>query len=139
MNKKTMFAGAAIALALVGLAIAGGPDFGRGLWFQHPAIFPPTQTIGSGGTITANACGGTKRITAASAVTTDTTNTIDAPATGNAGCTMDIINVGPNTITLDSNTNFPTQNTVDVVLASSGTVRVTSTGTFWKKEFWTQY
>lgn len=137
--KKTLLAAGLGVVALVGLAIAGGPDFGRGLWFQHPAIFPATQTIGAAGTITADACGGLKRIDSTAARTTDTTNTITAPSSSNTGCVMDIVNIGAHTITLDSNALFPTANDVDVVLNSSGSVRVYSDGSIWKKAFWTNY
>lgn len=67
---------------------------------------PATQTVASGDTITANACGSVKRVSADGSVTTDTTNTFDAPESGNAGCVMVVCNVGSNTITLDDNTNF---------------------------------
>jgi len=42
-----------------------------------------TQTIAAGGIIAADSCGATKRITAAGAVTTDTTNSLTAPAAAN--------------------------------------------------------
>lgn len=139
MKKNILIAGA-VLVALAGLVYAGGPDFGRGLWFQHPVLFPAAQTIGAGGTITADACGGIKRITSTAARTTDTTNTFTAPSSSNAGCSMQVNNVGPYTITLDANANFPWQNNVDVVLQSSGSVNVWSDGSIWRHQaVWTNY
>ncbi|HMN67116.1 MAG TPA: discoidin domain-containing protein [Bdellovibrionales bacterium] len=90
-----------------------------------------TQTIGAGGTITANACGGIKRITATAARTTSTSNTFTAPAGANAGCCMDVINVGSFNITLDNNSNFYSAGAANVVLGARDTVRVCSDGTAW--------
>lgn len=94
---------------------------------------PAAETIAAAATITANACGGVKRITAASAVTTNTTDTFTAPAAANSGCVMDVVNVGANAITLDYNANFHAAGAANVVLGSSETVRVASTGSggFW--------
>lgn len=94
---------------------------------------PAAETVGAAGTITADACGGIKRITSTAARTTNTTDTFTAPAAGNAGCLMDIINVGGFAITLDYNANFHAAGAADVVLGSSDTVRVGSTGAsgFW--------
>ena len=89
---------------------------------------PAAQTISSGNTITANACGTLKLITAAGAVTTDTTNTFTAPAIANEGCIMWVINTGANTITLDANANFKTTGGLDVVLTADDVLPVASTG-----------
>lgn len=89
---------------------------------------PTAQTIAAEGTITADACGGVKRITAAGEVTTNTTNTFTAPAAANAGCCMDVINVGSNAITLDTNVLFISAGGANVVLGEGDTVRVCSTG-----------
>ena len=139
MKKNLLIVGALI-LAAAGAVIAGGPDFGRALWFQHTALYPATQTITAGATITADACGGVKRISAASAATTSTSNSFTAPSALNSGCVMDVINVGPAPITIDSNAIFPTKNAADAVLDSSGTIKVVSVGSYWMKVgMWTQY
>jgi len=65
---------------------------------------PAVQTIATGDTIKADACGSTKPVSAAGAVTTSTTNTFEVPNGGNSGCIMAVCNVSANTITLDSNT-----------------------------------
>jgi len=92
-------------------------------------VTPPTaQTIAAGNTITDNACGTIKKITSAGAVTTDTTNTFTAPAAGNDGCCMDVVNVGSNNITLDNNANFFSAGGADVVLGANDSARVCSTG-----------
>lgn len=91
-------------------------------------VMPAVETIGAAGTITADACGTIKRITATAARTTSTTDTVTAPAAANAGCLMDILNVSTNTITLDYNVLFNSAGAADVVLGSSDTVRVGSTG-----------
>lgn len=91
-------------------------------------FLPPTETIAAGGTITADACGGIKRITATAARTTDTTNTFAAPAAANAGCAMDVVNISTDAITLDANLLFNGAGAANVVLGSSDTVRVISTG-----------
>lgn len=98
---------------------------------------PTAQTIAAGNTITADACGGVKRITAAGVVTTSTTDTFTAPAAANAGCAMTVCNVGANAITLDANTNFRTSGTDgatpggDVVVGEFACVPVASDGTRW--------
>lgn len=89
---------------------------------------PAAQTIEAGNTIAANACGTIKIITSAGDVTTNTTNTFTEPAATNAGCCMDVINTGANTITLDVNTNFVSAGAANVALGAGDTVRVCSTG-----------
>lgn len=86
------------------------------------------QTIAAGGTIAANACGTIKRISSAGVVTTDTVNTFTAPAAANAGCTMYVINVGANNITLDANANFVSPGGADVVMTPNDAILVGSTG-----------
>lgn len=97
------------------------------------AVFlpPSSQTIAAGNTVSADACGGIKQITAAGAVTTDTTNTFTAPAVSNSGCVMHVCNVGSNTITLDNNANFVSVGAADVTLTASDCVLVGSNGTDW--------
>lgn len=82
------------------------------------------QTIGAGNTVTADVCGGIKRINSSGAVTTDTTNTFTAGAAWTLGCCMDVVNSGGNNITLDSNANFRSNGAADVVLGTYDTVRV---------------
>ncbi len=97
--------------------------------FRGPV--PIAETIASAATITADACGGMKRITNPSAVTTGTTNTFTAPAAGNAGCGMFVINVGTSTITLDTNANFKSAGAANVALAANDAVGVMSDGSAW--------
>lgn len=92
---------------------------------------PSAQIISSGGTITSNACGTIKRITAAGAVTTSTTNTFTAPASSQTGCCMMVINIGTPTITLDANANFRTSGAGNIAMTQYDAVEVCSTGTYW--------
>mgnify|MGYP001483823222 CR=1 FL=1 len=93
------------------------------------ASTPTAETLTAGATITANACGSIKRITSASNVTTNTTNTFTASTA--AGCCMDVINTGSNSITLDANTKFKTMGGLDQPLGATETTRVCSDGTDW--------
>lgn len=103
-------------------------------------ISPATQTVASGGTVAADACGGLKRITAAAYSALDTTNPIAAPVAGNTGCVMDIINVGSNGIAFpNSSTTFPTTNSATITLLANGSMRVVSDGTYWRKMTSTEY
>jgi len=98
------------------------------------SILPPMpaqQSVASGGTITADACGGIKRITAAGAYTTDTTNTITAPTSALAGCAMDIVYLGTDTLTLDANTLFKTNYGANIALTQYDTIRVSNDGSTW--------
>jgi hypothetical protein len=96
------------------------------------AIPPATETIAAGATVTVNACGGLKRVTAAGAVTTNTTNTFTAPAAANAGCIMTVCNVGANTITLDANLLFKPSGGTDIALGADDCTAVVSDGTIWR-------
>lgn len=89
---------------------------------------PAAETITAAATITADGCGTIKRITAAGAVTTGTTNTFTAPASGNAACIMHVCNTGSNNITLDNNANFISAGAADVVVTANDCVTVGSTG-----------
>lgn len=91
------------------------------------------QTISAGTTIVANdSCtNGIKQITSAGAVTTNTTNTFTAPAAGNTGCRMTVVNVGANNITLDNNALFKSAGGADVVMTPDDVVEVFSTGSVW--------
>jgi len=93
-----------------------------------------TQTIAATNTITADSCGGLKNITAAGAVTTNTTDTFTAPAAANTGCVMMVCNVGTtNTITLDHNAHFFSLAGADVLLVANSCVGVVSDGTQWRQ------
>ncbi len=95
---------------------------------------PTTQTIAATNTITADACSGLKAITAAGAVTTNTTDTFTAPAAANTGCMMLVCNVGTtNTITLDKNSHFFTVAGADVLLLANSCIGVVSDGTQWRQ------
>lgn len=115
------------------LAVPTSISVGDGALTAGPfqALPPTAQTISAGNTITADACGTLKKITAAGSVTTDTTNTFTAPATANEGCCMDVANVGGNDITLDNNALFASAGGADVVLGANDTVRVCSSGAAW--------
>lgn len=93
------------------------------------SLLPSIQTISGGGTVTANACGGVKRIDSLSGVTTSTTDTFTAPDSTNAGCVMNVCNIGANSVTLDNNANFKSTGAADVVLGEFDCVIVGSTGT----------
>lgn len=92
---------------------------------------PATQTIAAGDTVKDDACGSIKNLTAAGGVTTDTTNTFTAPTGSNKGCIMAVCNQGTQTITLDSNTNFPGSGAANVALTQDDCVVVGQTGSRW--------
>ena len=92
---------------------------------------PDTETLGAGGTITANGCGGIKRLKVTDDRTTSTTNTFTAPAAGNAGCIMVVVNEGGGAITLDNNALFASFGAADVVMGTNDVVSVGSTGSTW--------
>jgi hypothetical protein len=99
--------------------------------FRHTP--PATQTIGAGGIIASDACGAVKNITAAGAVTTDTTNSLTAPAAANTNCAMTICNVGAQSITIDKNANILLTGGADVVLLANACINVLSNGTIWRQ------
>lgn len=107
-----------------------GNSSASGRWIVSP---PTTQTIAAGNTIAADGCGTTKPISAAGAVTTDTTNTFTAPAAANTGCLMQVCNVGTNTITLDRNALFETDGGTDIALAADECVIVNNNGAKWRQ------
>jgi len=93
-----------------------------------------TQTIAAGNTIAADSCGGVKRITAAGAVSTDTTNPFTAPAAANTGCVMMLCNIGTtNAITLKRATLFFALAGADVVLLANSCIEVINDGTIWRQ------
>lgn len=115
--------------AFVNGIILGESGSGR---FLGP--MPATETVAAGATITANACGAVKAVTAAGAVATSTTDTFTAPAPSNAGCLMGVCNVGAtNTITLKRSARFLTAGGVDLALAANTCVMVGSEGAAWRQ------
>jgi hypothetical protein len=94
---------------------------------------PDTQTIAAGNTITADGCGGLKNISAATAVTTSTTNTFTAPGVANTGCLMIVCNVGAEDITLDNNALFKSAGGSDVVATPDDCLTVNSDGSVWRQ------
>lgn len=107
---------------------AANPVGANGVYGPQPA----TQTVAAGDTVVANACGGIKRVSAAGAVTTSTTDTFSTPAASNAGCAMTVCNVGTNTITLDNNANFKSIGGADIVLTADDCTQVESDGVVWR-------
>lgn len=100
---------------------------------------PTTQVIGAGGTIAADACGGFKKLSSAAAVTTDTTNTITAPAASNKGCVMYVVNTNASdTITLDDNALFEGSGVAggtpgNTVVGAGDVCAVGSDGAVWRQ------
>lgn len=92
---------------------------------------PPPETILSGGIITADACGGVKRITGG-AVTTSTVDTFTRPSVANKNCWMAVCNVSANTITLDENANFIAA-AATIALTTDDCVSVVSDGLVWRQ------
>ena len=91
-----------------------------------------SQTIAAGNVITSSACGGVAILYAASAVTTDTTNTFTAPTAGNKGCCLRLVldRLSAN-ITLDNNALFDSAGGADVVMTAKDSVEVCQAGTYW--------
>jgi hypothetical protein len=122
-----------VVLGMTAAAVAQG---NVGIGIATPAgkfvVAPPAaETIVAAATITADACGTIKQITAAGAVTTSTTNTFTAPTASYSGCCMDVLNTGANTITLDQNANMKLVGGADLAIAAGNIVRVCSNGTNW--------
>ncbi len=110
-------------------SIVVGKATGAGKFLAEP---PAVQSIAAGNTISDDACGTVKRISATTNVTTNTTNTFTAPSAANAGCVMHVVNTGTTWIvTLDANTNFKTPSGVNVSLSPNYAVTVVSTGSTW--------
>ncbi len=113
---------------------SGNVGIGTSNPIQKFIVSPPaTETISAAATITANACGTIKRITASSSVTTNTTNTF-TNASANQGCCMVVINVGTlNDITLDNNSNFASEGAANLRVrgGKDDSLRVCSDGTKW--------
>lgn len=105
--------------------------------FGSTGVLPPlpeTEVIASAATITADACGGIKRISSASAVTTGTTHTITAPSAALAGCVMVLLNVNASdAITLDANANIKLVSGANVALAANSSLVVGCDGTAWRQ------
>jgi len=120
-----------LALLLVFPQVLHASTFGDGTFSSDINPAPAAETIAAGGTITANACGTIKQITAGGAVTTSTTNTFTAPASGNSGCVMYVCNVGSNAITLDNNANFKSAAAGNVAVGADDCLTVGSVGSVW--------
>lgn len=111
---------------------SGSTSAYRDLKLRQMFSTPPTaETITAGATITADACGGLKQITAAGAVTTATDHTFTAPAAANNGCVMIVCNTGSNNITLDNNAEFKSAGGADVVVTANDCLTVVSNGSAW--------
>lgn len=106
-----------------------GPDFSYDGAIGARFLTRASQSIGAGGTVSANACGGVKDITSAGDVTTSLSNTFSTPGANNDGCIMHVCNRGSFNITLDSNGNFVSD--ADIVLTPNDCVDVESNGTTW--------
>lgn len=105
---------------------------GNQVYGRENRISPPkTETIVSGATITADACSGLKRVSAAGAVSTSTTFPFTAPNDERAGCNMQVCNVGANTITIKAATSFASVSGADVSLAAGSCLNVISTAVLW--------
>lgn len=103
-------------------------------------VVPATQTVTAGFTITADACGGIKRINGVGDLTSDTSNTITAPSSSNAGCRMLIVNVDTvDTFYLDSNALFGVTSAASLPIGPKGSVSVWSDGSVWWHGSWTEY
>lgn len=96
------------------------------------------EAVAAAETIEADACGTVKRVTAAGAVTTNTTDTFTAPAAANDGCVMYVCNTSANAITLDDNANFFGAGIAgatpgDTVLGADDCCIVASDGAAWRQ------
>lgn len=93
---------------------------------------PSAQTLAAAFQINADACGGVKLISSAGVVTSSTTTPLPAAAAGNAGCAMDVVNVGASPITIKLVAgSYNWAGAADVVLGSSDTFRIVSSGSQW--------
>jgi hypothetical protein len=107
---------------------AATPMSATGIYDPMPAV----QTIATGDTVQADACGGLKRVTSAGAVTSSLVSTFTAPGTSNIGCRMNICNMGTNNITLDNNAQFKSIGGADIVLTPDDCTAVESDGIVWR-------
>lgn len=87
------------------------------------------QTIGAGGIIAADSCGGIKLVTAAGAVSTDATNAFAVASI--AGCWMWVRNSGANTITILHSANILTLTGANLALAANSVVAFGTDGSKW--------
>jgi hypothetical protein len=95
---------------------------------------PATEVIGAGGTITADACGGVKAISATAARTTDTTNSFTAPSAALSGCCMVVFNADDtDTITIDENTLTDNVGTGNLAVTAMDAVTFCCDGTTWRQ------
>jgi len=106
------------------------PLGGTASGFQLLAV--ATQTIADTNTIVADSCGGTKRITSAGSVTTNTTNTFTA-LSGLVQCSMRVCNVGAQNIILDQQAAFKTTGGGNLTLGANACVAVEFDGSVWRQ------
>lgn len=133
-NASTTATSANTASAIVARGASG--EFTAGIITTLGILGPvPTaQAITAGATVAADACGGVKRISSASALSTGTTNTFTAPGATNTGCVMNVCNANASdAITLDNNALFESSGAADVVLAAKECVAVGSDGSVWRQ------
>jgi hypothetical protein len=156
MKKSLMLVGLALVAALAVEVAARPPNAwnfatlllqsNQTLTVQGPANFsgpvsmtggqlvalPAAQSLAAAFQINADACGGIKQITAVAPVTSSTTVPFPAAAAANAGCMMDVVNVGPTSITIKLVAgSYNWAGAADVVLGSSDTFTVGSNGAQW--------
>lgn len=108
---------------------SGGDFFWSG---NQNTVAVATQTIAAGNTITADSCGGTKRISSAGSVTTSTTDTFTAFAAG-FQCEMKVCNVGANNIILDRNGKTFLAAAGDLTLGANTCAEFTFDGVLWRQ------
>ena len=138
MKKQGIMSVAVVLAVLAGMAYAASPvEFLKGAWYAHVKLFPATQTIANLDTITADACGGLKRISAANAVWSSTNTPITTPETVSdnnlSGCIMDVMNVGTGNITVSTAATVFLTGGAPIVLSSSDTFRIASDGVLWRQ------
>lgn len=94
---------------------------------------PTTQVMTTGGTITADACGGLKRITSTAAVALGTNNNLLTAASSTyKGCIMSIMNVGTYFITVgSSNGQLYTNGNASALIGTYSNFQVVSDGSAW--------
>lgn len=103
---------------------------------------PATQTIASGQSVAADACGGFKLVRTESSITTSTSDTFASTATATKlPCVMWVVNAGTHTLTLDNNSKFMTAGDLNVVLGSTRSLTVIGlAGRGWTQGgYWTNY
>jgi len=124
-------------IALLALLLACGPIVKARAQQCFPELQcrvtapPPLQVIATGDTIRDDACGTVKRLQSLSGGgnTTSATLPFPTPSTNNAGCVMQVCNMGAGTVTIKHLAAFFLTTTgADLVLAANGCILVASTG-----------